>query len=135
MNKQIMGSTLAVLAEVNPFLMIGQDGQPIKTANAQEAYFKLIMALYKEFPKGYIDLPYFMVKRQGLTLKDAEAMCGMRQYALVQWEKNNEERNILLRRICQHLLSVSGVAFNENAFWGALSMYNEYLLVTKSKEV
>ena len=134
MNKNILGSTLALIANVNPFLMINEDGNPLKAADAKEAYFKLFVALYKDFPCGFIDLPYFMVQHQRINLTEAEKCCGMHQYAMLSWMRDLEDRNKTLRRICEKMLEVSGVPFDDSAFWGAVSSFSEFMILYKNNQ-
>lgn len=129
-------TTSAIIAEVNPFLIIDESGKPMKYSNAMQAYCRLFMLLHKQFTRGFIDIPYFMVKYMGMELTEAEKVCGAKQYATILWEchgQANEYRNKVstLKTICEILLSVSSLEFDENAFHGGMSMFEEALVLQK----
>lgn len=91
--------------------------------------------IWAEFPRGYIDIPYFMCKYQGVKLRDAERMCGKKQYALVElWRSDSPERKSKLRHVLEVLLKVTGVDFDENAYLNALQAFDILLENTKIAE-
>ena len=110
------------LGAINPFAFRGASGGITIYSSATEGYQLCLQMLWAEFPRGFIDLPYFMHKYQGLTLSEAMELTHRKQYGFVRiWDSDSERRKPVLREVLQVLLSVSGVAFNEDYFLNALA--------------
>lgn len=120
--KRKMKETLRVaLGVINPFALRTQGGSLMVYKTPQECYQVCLQMMWSEFPRGFVDIPLFMSKYQGLKLKDAEALCGRKQYALLRlWDAESELRKQRLREILAVLLKVSEVDFNESYFLNAL---------------
>lgn len=100
-----------------------------------QAYLDVLMILWAEFPRGFIDIPFFITKYMGMAVKDAERLCGRQQYALIKlWQTNDKERLSQLRRLFEVLLKVTGVAFDEPSFLTAVQSFNIFLENSKIEE-
>lgn len=123
------------LGAVNPFAFRDQEHSLIIYRNPQEAYQLCIQMLWSEFPRGFVDIPLFMHKYQGLSLKQAEHIVGRKQYALLRiWDYKSEERVNKLREILTILLRVSGVALNESYMRSGLNTLDMILEKTGVSE-
>lgn len=100
-----------------------------------DAYHDVLLMLWAEFPRGFIDIPYFMSKYQCVALKDAERICGQFQYAMIKlWDTDDKDRLPLLGKLCKVLLKVNGVEFDENAFKNAVCRFDIFLEQSHIKE-
>lgn len=118
----------AALGVVNPFAFRTANGGFSVYTNAQEAYQFCIQMLWAEFPRGFVDIPLFMNKYQGVSLKEAETLVGRKQYALLRiWDNESEERVKKLREVLTILLRVSGVALNESLMLDGLYRLDMFL--------
>lgn len=100
-----------------------------------QAYLDVLMILWAEFPRGFIDIPFFMTKYMGMAVKDAERLCGRQQYALIKlWQTNDKDRLPQLRRLFEVLLKVTGVSFDEPSFLTAVQSFNIFLENSKIEE-
>lgn len=100
-----------------------------------QAYLDVLMILWAEFPRGFIDIPFFMAKYMGMAVKDAERLCGRQQYALIKlWQIKDNDRLPQLRRLFEVLLKVTGVAFDEPSFLTAVQSFNIFLENNKIEE-
>jgi hypothetical protein len=103
--------------------------------NKVDAYRDVLMMLWAEFPRGYIDIPFFMHKYQNVALRDAERICGQRQYAMIKlWDSDDKDRLPLLRSLLGILLKVTGVEFDENVFVNAVQIFDTFLLNCNVRE-
>ncbi|MBQ5712869.1 MAG: hypothetical protein IIV77_00025 [Bacteroidaceae bacterium] len=120
------------LGAVCPFAFRNSQGSLSIYSNPQDAYKEVIVMLWAEFPRGFVDIPFFMSKYQGLSLKDAERLCGRKQYAIVKmWDRDDKQRIAILRRIYEALLRVSELKLNESYFLNAIQCFD--IFVEKSK--
>lgn len=109
------------LGVINPFAFRTSSGGLMVFKTPEECYQMCLQMLWAEFPRGFVDIPLFMVKYQALKIRDAEEYCGRKQYALVRlWDSSSDTRKQKLREILSVLLKVSEVGFNENYFLSAL---------------
>ena len=123
------------LGATNPFAfrMPGAEMEFFKSPF--ECYRDVILMLWAEFPRGFIDIPYFMSKYQGVNIREAARQCGQKQYALVElWQSGSQDRNTSLRRVLEKLLKVTGVDFDENAYVNALQAFDAFLETSKIPE-
>lgn len=123
------------LGATNPFAfrMPGFEMEFFK--NPFECYRDVIMLLWAEFPRGFIDIPYFMSKYQGVNLREAARQCGQKQYALVElWKSGSQDRTVSLRRVLEKMLKATGVEFDENAYVNALQAFDVFLENSKISE-
>lgn len=131
-DKEIMKQ---VLGAKSPFAFRLRDDKLVFYNNAVEAYRDVLMMLWAEFPRGFVDIPYFMAKYQGVGVRDAARLCGLRQYAMLKlWDTNDKDRLTLLRAIMGTLLKATGVAFDENAFINAVQAFDIFLQNSKIEE-
>lgn len=120
--KQALGAT-------SPFAFSMPESGVSFYNNKVDAYRDVLMMLWAEFPRGYIDIPFFMHKYQNVALRDAERICGQRQYAMIKlWDSNDKDRLPLLRSLLEILLKVTGVEFDENSFVNAVQGFDIFLL-------
>ncbi len=50
----------ALLQKFNPFALRSSNGEPMIFTTATEAYIALMMLVYSNFPKGYIEMPLLL---------------------------------------------------------------------------
>lgn len=121
MKKRMKDTLRTALGVINPFALRTRDGSLMVFKNPEEAYQACMQMIWAEFPRGFVDIPFFMVRYQGLKLKEAEELCGRKQYALLRiWDSDNEVRKQKLREILCVLLKFSEVDFNESCFLSGL---------------
>lgn len=109
------------LGVINPLALRTASGNLMVFKTPEECYTMCLQMLWAEFPRGFVDIPLFMVKYQDVKLRDAEELCGRKQYALLRlWDSSCEIRKQKLREILCILLKVSDVGFNESSFLNAL---------------
>ena len=131
---QLNKNVLLVIGEVNPFMLFSAPEKPVICENAQASYLKLFMLINAFSPRGFIDIPYFMITYQKISLAKAVRICNNRELALIEWNPVKcEERIEVLKNLCMKLLDVSHVPFNSNAFYSALNHFNEMLLLIKAR--
>lgn len=129
-SSQLNKNVLSVLGEVNPFLLFTEPDKPVICENAHASYLKLFMLINAFSPRGFIDIPYFMITYQKISLTKAVRICDNRELALIEWNPVKcEERIDVLKNLCMKLLEVSHVPFNSKAFYSALLHFNELLLM------
>ena len=83
-------------------------------------YERALNMLHQQSPRGWVDIPLFMQRMQGVSLADAEEMCGYRNRAVIQWECGNSveqryQRAEKLKGIFMRMLKVTGCDFSEDA--------------------
>lgn len=109
------------LGIINPFALRTASGNLMVFKTPEECYQTCLQMLWAEFPRGFVDIPLFMVKYQDIKVREAEELCGRKQYALLRlWDSSCEIRKQKLREILSVLLKVSDVDFNESSFLSAL---------------
>lgn len=117
MKKRDRQMLLEAMGAVNPFAFRNQEGRLVVYRNAVEGYQICLQMLWAEYPRGFVDIPLFMEKYQHIPLREAIEMCHRKEYVQVRiWDRNDSERERLLKGILQTLLQVSGVVLDENAF-------------------
>lgn len=114
------------LSQSNPFLLRNVLGRIMVFSSPKEAYLCVIALLNAEFPLGFVDLAYFMLKYQRLSPVRVFQKLGQKEYCYVRiWDTiRNAERLKLLRLILCKLLSVSGCPFDESSFGDALKEFD-----------
>lgn len=116
------------LGAVNPFAFHNEKNELAIYRSAIDAYKEVLLMLWSEFPRGFIDIPYFMVKYQGVAIREAERKCAGRQYALIRlWDRDDKERRSKLKQLLEILLRVNGIHFDETAFTGGLQCFDIFL--------
>ena len=113
---------------INPFVFRSETGRIILYESAKESYELCLMALWSEFPTGFVDVPYFMTKHQKLTPAQIWNICPIKHYAVIRWwERDDPERNATIRRVLSLLLRISGAPLDEELFQHALSNLDSLL--------
>ena len=126
-----------VLSEHNPFaLQMGKDN--IRLANyekSSDCYKEVLLLMWSMFPRGFIDMPLFMTTWMGVSLAEAERICGVKQYCSLRiWEVGDKERNNMLRSVLQMFIKYTGCSWDENAFQQALYDFDVFLINSNVKE-
>lgn len=128
MKREDKGMLRVALGAVNPFALRNENGGLAIYSSATEAYKETLLTLWSEFPRGFIDIPYFMVKYQGLAIREAERKCAGKQYALIRLsDRDDKERRSKLKQLLEMLLRVSKVPFDENSFMVGLQCFDIFL--------
>ena len=118
----------AALSRLNPFMLRNEEGRLIMYADAKECYQLCLMALWSDFPLGFVDLAYFMRKHQQLSPYRIMCILGIREFCFVRiWDKKDPERIGKLRAIMKLLLVESGCRFDELAFESAVDALDSFL--------
>lgn len=119
------------LSTTNPFMLRTETGMLRVYPSAKDAYEAVMSCLLKDFPFGFIDVPFFMMKYQRLSPVEARHYCRGRQYAFVYDWRDDTDRETL-RRVYGTLLRVSGCDFDDSSFQHALTYLDSLL---ESREV
>ena len=123
------------LSAVNPFVFRAETGRLNLYKSPLECYELCLWLLFCEFPAGFIDLAYFMIKYQRLSAYQVSLILGQREYAYVRiWDNEDPERPRKLRGVIRTLLTVSGCNFDEGHFGDALSRLDERLEKERAKQ-
>lgn len=116
------------LQTTNPFVLRSETGSLIHYANAKECYQLVLMALFAEFPAGFVDIAYFMMKYQRATPKLITPILRNKEYCYVRiWDVNDTDRYNKLHLIFEKLLQVSGCSFDEVLFGDAVKALDSLL--------
>lgn len=117
-----------LLQEVNPFGIVEVDAY--KRYNTQvDAYNDLFTILWNYFPRGYIDIPLFMVTFQGVDYLDALRLCPKDDIVRIPIQDIEAEgRYEMFETLCKRLLKVTGCEFNINACMVGLHKFNMMML-------
>ena len=83
-------------------------------------------------PSGWVDIPLYMQRMQGISLADAEGYCGFRNKAVFMWDCGNNvearyQRFEKIKAIFMRMLKVTGCDFSEDALTKALYEYDATL--------
>ena len=128
MKKQYTTIIMQALSTTNPFMFRSETGRLLQYHDAKESYQLCLMALWSEFPAGFVDVAYFMMKYQGLTPKYYRPTLEEAEYCFVKiWDNHDTERLPKLRLVLQKLLQVSGCSFDEAAFGDAVATLDSLL--------
>lgn len=128
MKKQYTTIIMQALSTTNPFMFRSETGRLLQYRDAKESYQLCLMALWSEFPAGFVDVAYFMMKYQGLTPFCINPILGNEEYCYVKiWDNHDTERLPKLRLVLQKLLQVSGCSFDEAAFGDAVATLDSLL--------
>ncbi len=134
MKKELKKQVNEMLAKSSPFGIL-TEGRLLTYERVEQAYYEVLMLLWSEFPRGFIDMPLFMWKYQGLTITEARQLCHHKEYALCRiWDADDKERRTLLRQILQVLLRVTEVDFDETAYQTALTSLDIWLVKNQVAE-
>ncbi len=110
-----------LLAKTNPFMMRTETGKLCIFHDAKEAYQLCLHMLWAEFPAGFFDVTYFMMKYQNISEARAASILGYKEYCFCRlWDDKDTKRLPLLRIVLGKLLQVSGCTFDEAAFGDAV---------------
>ena len=128
MKRRSLEDMTAALSRLNPFMLRNEEGRLIMYADAKECYQLCLMALWSDFPLGFVDLAYFMRKHQQLSPYRIMCILGIREFCFVRiWDKKDPERIGKLRAIMKLLLVESGCRFDELAFESAVDALDSFL--------
>ena len=128
MKKQYTTIIMQALSTTNPFMFRSETGRLLQYHDAKESYQLCLMALWSEFPAGFVDVAYFMMKYQCLTPKYYRPILEEAEYCFVKiWDNHDTERLPKLRLVLQKLLQVSGCSFDEAAFGDAVATLDSLL--------
>ena len=102
-----------LLCTFNPFGFRRQSDTQLESyASSEAAYTFCVEMLFAEFPAGFVDIPFFMMKYQQATPSQAWAICPQKQYAYIPWWAETEEekgiRNARIQLVLQRLLHITG---------------------------
>lgn len=113
-----------LLQEVNPFGIIEKGGY--NRYNTQvDAYNDLFMILWNYFPRGWIDVPLFMVTFQGIDYIEAQRLCVRDDIVRIPISDIEAEGRLeMLIELCKKLLKVTDCDFDINAFQQGLHKFN-----------
>ena len=135
MKKEELNNLRQLMKAKCPFAFRMPGGDISVYDNPSQAYLDVLKMLCAEFPRGFIDIPYFISKYMGMAVKDAERLCGRQQYALIKlWQINDKDRLPQLRRLFEVLLRVTQVRFDEPSFLTAVQSFNIVLEKNKVEE-
>lgn len=117
-----------LLQEVNPFGIV--EGDAYKRYNTQvDAYNDLFTILWNYFPRGWIDIPLFMVTFQGVEYLDAMRLCPKDDILRIPIQDIEAEgRYEMFENLCKRLLKVTGCEFNINACMLGLHKFNMMMM-------
>ena len=118
-SKQQYRAMSAAMRQLNPFGAVDGNGRPILFNAPREAYLHLFRSLRSEFPRGYVDLVLFSLAYQKLKKFQSANIIGKKEYAIIEWGGNSQQRETVLKAVCMKLLEVTGCQFDEQAFRAA----------------
>lgn len=121
-----------VMETCNPLGLIDCNKRLVVYGSPVECYEKWLDKVYKHAVRGWVDIPLLMQKLQGISLADAEDMCGYKRYAVVQWDCGNSvdarwQRAEKLKGILHRMLKVTGCDISEDALTKALFEFDSTL--------
>lgn len=123
---------LEILAKVNPFGLITPEGYLLHYDNAVEAYYIMLLKLFMECPRGYIDLPLMMYTYQQVAIIDAVRYCRHKEiFLLKSWDFSDDVTVNTLREVLSLMLEVTSVPFDENAYQGAMYKFRVFFVQNK----
>lgn len=126
---------LEILAKVNPFGLITPEGYLLHYDNPVEAYYKMLLKLFMECPRGYIDLPLMMYTYQHVAIIDAVRYCRHKEiFLLKSWDFSDDVTVNTLREVLSLMLEVTSVPFDENAYQGAMYKFRVFFVQNKLDE-
>ena len=108
------------LSTTNPFMLRGETGRIILYESAKECYQLVLTGLFAEFPAGFADVAYYMMKYQRLNAQQVFNICGYRDVAIVPWWDKGPDRDNKIRQILGLLLKPSGCPLDEDLFQQSL---------------
>lgn len=113
------------LSQSNPFILRDEQGHIMVFSSPKKAYLFVLTSLNTEFPLGFVDLAYFMLKYQRISPFRVFQKLGHKEYCYVRvWDTRNVDRLKKLRLILCKLLSVSECPFDESSFGDALKDFD-----------
>ena len=116
------------LAKQNPFAIRGKDGKLVWYEDAKEAYQLLLQDLWSQFPAGFIDVPLFMLARQGMMPNAYIQICPEKQYAYIHWwDLHNPDVQYKLKYVLRLLLVPSGLPLDDELFEIAITTLDSLL--------
>ncbi len=117
----------SVVGRVNPFLLRNDTGLGV-FESAKECYQLVLMALWNDYPCGFVDVPLFMMRHQRLNSQQANYVCPVKQYAYIAWWNLQDENvQFKLKYVLRLFLKPSGLSLDEDLFLNAIENL-DYLL-------
>ena len=135
-----------ILWTCNPLGLIDTNKHLKIYENPVKCYYDAFLKFYLLAPQGWLDVPYFMMKYQGIRIAQARELCGRKQYGRLDWHSRpmsgvHKERNRVLKGVIFALLQVTGCEFSENAFNAAIyefditnNRHDAYTMIKYKKE-
>lgn len=116
------------LVKQNPFAIRGKDGKLVWYEDAKEAYQLLLQDLWSQFPAGFIDVPLFILARQGMMPNAYIQICPEKQYAYIHWwDLHNPDVQYKLKYVLRLLLTPWGFSLDEPLFEVAVDTLDSLL--------
>lgn len=116
-----------LLASVNPLAILDTNGKLCIFDNAASCYERALMRMYCYYPKGYVDIPHFLIKVQGIRMGKATELCKRKEYASIRWKALNSASETRIKTILHHMLWCTKCEFNENAYKTAMWEFKKYM--------
>lgn len=114
-----------IMETVNPLGLCDSNGRLIIFRSAADCYCYCLSTLFYSAPRGWIDIPLFMLKNQHIKVWKSKEYCGHIEYAIINWECKTASRDYVIKKLLIVLLKVTGIEFSENAYKCALHELNE----------
>ena len=116
------------LRQANPFMIRGKDDRLVWFEDAKEAYQMLLQDLRSQFPAGFVDVPLFMLARQGVMPNAYIQICPEKQYAYIHWwDLQNPDVQFKLKYVLRLLLVPSGLPLDDELFEVAITTLDDLL--------
>lgn len=121
-----------ILETCNPLGLVDFNKRLEIYKSPSECYYAALKQLRHMCPRGWLDVPYLMMKLQGQRIARARELCGRIHYAVVDWDcawggAVEKKRNQTLRKVFSLLLNTTGIGFSDNAFNMAIYDFNREL--------
>lgn len=118
-----------IMETCNPLGLVDINRRLIIFKSPSECYYTAMKVIRAHCPRGWIDVPYLMMKLQAQRISRAREMSGRKHYAVLDWDcawggAVEKRRNQTLRRVFELLLNTTGIAFSDNAFNMAVYDFN-----------
>ena len=116
------------LAKQNPFAILNKEDRFVWYEDAKEAYQLILQDLWSQFPAGFVDVPLFMMVRQGLSSDKCCDICPEKQYAYIHWwDLHNPDVQFKLKYVLRLLLTPWGFSLDESLFEVAIETLESLL--------
>lgn len=118
-----------IMETCNPLGLVDVNKRLVIFKSPSECYYAAMKQIRALCPRGWLDVPYLMMKLQAQRISRAREFCGRKHYAVLDWDcawggAVEKKRNQTLRRVFQLLLNTTGINFSDNAFNMAVYDFN-----------